>query len=203
MRDVRRYSRMKRWWLGHGKPIGASCLRPGGLTTVCSWRLTASPSESRTASSHSQPGVILLDRTDTVTKDPHCGTEHGTLQIWGWFERASAGWFFLSARSWRPCLRLRESQSRLSWLPLVGASLLVAIPGVVAASAWGQQRRVDAVRRERIARVRLVDRRTHFETAAASIQPRSGAPADPVVQRRGRVHPRSPRHRGSQIVHRR
>ena len=63
----------------------------------------------------------------------------------------------------------KEGQPRASWVLLIGASLLVAIPGVVAASAWGQQHRAETAKRDEIARSRAAERRTHFETVARGV----------------------------------
>lgn len=63
----------------------------------------------------------------------------------------------------------REGQPRMSSVLLVCASLLVAIPGVVAASAYGQQRRAKTTKRDEITRGRIADRRTHFDTAARGV----------------------------------
>jgi WD40 repeat protein len=63
----------------------------------------------------------------------------------------------------------KEGQPRTSWVVLVGASLLVAIPGVVAASAWGQQRRAETAKLDEIAKSRAAERRTHFATAARGV----------------------------------
>ena len=64
---------------------------------------------------------------------------------------------------------VQEGQPRTLWVLLVGAGLLVALPGVVAASAWGQQRRAETAKRDEIAKSRATERRTHFATAARGV----------------------------------